>query len=208
MLSLLAVSFNWLLMTSVARVRNETAYKCFVVHGVKLISSVAQSFASCNCSLQRPRSRHGTGSSTFHQWRDPTRRSLTCWPDDLPNPTRVAHGFILCDPIQLNPSADWPNPTRPDPIQLLSVNLLSAELLTKFLGLFYSGPKPTQPTKNWKISTQPDPTQPMGQPNPWTTLNLTRSLYFQVIRYLVSSSSRPNLCTAAQCLQNICDIQV
>jgi len=29
---------------------------------------------------------------------------------------------------------------------------------------------PTQPTKNWKISTQPDPTQPMGQPNPWTTL--------------------------------------
>jgi len=27
----------------------------------------------------------------------------------------------------------------------------------------------TQPTKNWKISTQPDPTQPVGQPNPWTT---------------------------------------
>jgi len=36
---------------------------------------------------------------------------------------------------------------------------------------------PTQPTKNWKISTQPNPTQtiptqPMGQPNPWTTLIL------------------------------------
>jgi len=28
----------------------------------------------------------------------------------------------------------------------------------------------TQPTKNWKISTQPDPTQPVGQPNPWTTV--------------------------------------
>jgi len=26
------------------------------------------------------------------------------------------------------------------------------------------------PPKTEKISTQPDPTQPMGQPNPWTTL--------------------------------------
>jgi len=35
---------------------------------------------------------------------------------------------------------------------------------------------PTQPTKNWKISTQPNPNQPspaqpMDQPNPWTTLS-------------------------------------
>ena len=38
-------------------------------------------------------------------------------------------------------------------------------------------PDPTQPTKKLKISTQPDPTQrnptqPMGRPNPWTTLRL------------------------------------
>jgi len=26
---------------------------------------------------------------------------------------RVVHGSILCDPIQPNPSADWPNPTQP-----------------------------------------------------------------------------------------------
>jgi len=29
---------------------------------------------------------------------------------------------------------------------------------------------PTQPTKNWKISTQPNLTQRMGEPNLWTTL--------------------------------------
>jgi len=27
---------------------------------------------------------------------------------------RVVHGSILCDPIQPNPSADWPNPTQPN----------------------------------------------------------------------------------------------
>ena len=26
---------------------------------------------------------------------------------------RVVHGSILCDPIQPNPSSDWPNPTQP-----------------------------------------------------------------------------------------------
>jgi len=26
--------------------------------------------------------------------------------------SRVVHGFILCDPIQPNPSTDWPNPTH------------------------------------------------------------------------------------------------
>jgi len=29
---------------------------------------------------------------------------------------------------------------------------------------------PTQPTKKVKISTQPNPTQPVGRPNPRTTL--------------------------------------
>ena len=29
---------------------------------------------------------------------------------------RVVHESILCDPIQPNPSADWPNPTRPNTI--------------------------------------------------------------------------------------------
>ena len=66
MLSSLAVSFNWLLMTSVARVRNETAYECFVVHGVKLISSVAQSFASCNCSLQPAETTQPTWNRIFN----------------------------------------------------------------------------------------------------------------------------------------------
>jgi len=27
--------------------------------------------------------------------------------------TRLVYGSILCDPIQLNPSADWPKPTQP-----------------------------------------------------------------------------------------------
>ena len=27
---------------------------------------------------------------------------------------RVVHGSILCDPIQPNPSPDWPNPTQPN----------------------------------------------------------------------------------------------
>ena len=65
--------------------------------------------------------------------------------------TRSNPTHQLTDPTQPNPTHyKWNNldPTRPNPIQLLSVNLLSAELLTKFLGLFYSGPKPTQPTKN------------------------------------------------------------
>ena len=30
---------------------------------------------------------------------------------------RVVHGSILCDPIQPNPSADWPNPTKSNPTQ-------------------------------------------------------------------------------------------
>jgi len=28
-------------------------------------------------------------------------------------PLRVVHGSILCDPVQPNPSSDWPNPTQP-----------------------------------------------------------------------------------------------
>ena len=44
---------------------------------------------------------------------------------------RIVHGSILCDPIQPNPLADWPNPThykwknmdptRPNPIQLTMI---------------------------------------------------------------------------------------
>jgi len=38
---------------------------------------------------------------------------------------------------------------------------------------------PTQPTKNWKISTQP-----MGRPNPWTTLADTGRRISQSQRWL------------------------
>ena len=33
----------------------------------------------------------------------------------------VAHGSILCDPIQPNPSTDWPNPTQPSPLQVKKI---------------------------------------------------------------------------------------
>ena len=32
--------------------------------------------------------------------------------------SRVVHGSILCDQIQPNPSADWPNLTQPKPLQV------------------------------------------------------------------------------------------
>jgi len=37
--------------------------------------------------------------------------------------TRVVHGSILCDLIQPDPSADWPNPTQPSPWTTLIVDL-------------------------------------------------------------------------------------
>jgi len=70
---------------------------------------------------------YGSIGVIFHQevcllsWRDKARSVQY----------RVVHGSILCDQIQPNPLADWPNPiqpnesgkiwTQPDPIQLLLV---------------------------------------------------------------------------------------
>ena len=49
--------------------------------------------------------------------------------------------------------------------EMLKMSSAASQKASNFLVLLLQW-KPTQPTKNWKISTQP-----MGQPNPWTTLS-------------------------------------
>jgi len=84
--------------------------------------------------------------------------------------TRVVHGSILCDPIQPSPSTDWPNPIQvknfgPNFVACCNEILYNRPLnaLTVQCFQFYSTCTctfatvgPTQPTKNWKISTQPN----------------------------------------------------
>jgi len=61
---------------------------------------------------------------------------------ERPESPRVIHGSILCDPIQPNPSADWPNRTQPNPLQV-----------KKF------GPKPTRPNTTNKFNCLMQPNQ-------------------------------------------------
>jgi len=42
-------------------------------------------------------------------------------------------------------------------------------MIANFITFATVHPTKTQPIKNWKISTQPDPTQPMGQPQSCST---------------------------------------
>jgi len=49
---------------------------------------------------------------------------------------RVVHGCILCDLIQRNPSADWPNPSQPNTINngayIFVWRILYTELISYF----------------------------------------------------------------------------
>jgi len=78
----------------------------------------------------------------------------------------VVHGSILCEPIQPNPSADptQPNPLQvekfgPNPIQPLSFNLLSAELVDRIFSTIalVDLTQPTHRKPNNLNSTQPNP---------------------------------------------------
>jgi len=57
--------------------------------------------------------------------------------------------------------------------QVLLQQSQEAYHVLEFLKMFLTH-DPTQPTKKLKISTQPNPTQPIGEPNLWTTLPETR----------------------------------
>ena len=52
--------------------------------------------------------------------------------------SRVVHGSILCDSIQFNPSADWPNPTQPNTTNNEAYSLVVTYFYTQNLSLYYS----------------------------------------------------------------------
>jgi len=76
---------------------------------------------------------------------------------------------------QSNPTHQLIDPTRPDPIQLTNLTawrkqILSNRALNALTWSFqifstFAIVDPTQPTENWKISTQHDPTQPNPRVN-------------------------------------------
>ena len=98
-----------------------------------------------------------TRSNPTHQLTDPTQHIITRG-KILTHPTTTKFNCLI------QPNLIWPC--------FKCINII----LSEFKYFCYSGPNPTH--SKLKISTQPDPNQPnptnpMTQPNPWTTLYKT-----------------------------------